>query len=327
MERTRKRKYLTEKAYPVKQNFFMRLWYTSTNTYSESIFINSAKLYKYTDLEKASFCTGTVLTLKDSNKDVSAVVLCKGTFEQMERLESLLEDLAEANCETADVITKVSEKLKHSFNDKPTSQLIPNYSDDTDIENDVPEVRVEQRKYLALKRSTEHVRKPSNIPEKSESLSRRSAYNTKENETKTCKDTTPTSHLVLAELRVQSTILKSLVEEFRILNSSLKYLRDADVMIPKSNMTFDGYDGTFTLASIKSPNPNIFARNFLRKRFTKQQLYNKILCPRGQSTRAAFAEEETEELQIALTSWYGTEYSWKSVVMSVNQFLREMKEK
>ena len=324
MERTRKRKHLTEKGYPVKQNFFIRLWYTSTNTYSESIFINSAKLYKYTDLEKASICTGTVLTLKDSNTDVSAVVLCKGTFEQMEGLESLLEDLADGNCETDDVITKVSQKLKDTVSDKPVRQT--NYSDDTDIE-EVPEIRMEQRKCFALKRSTEHVRKTSDRPEKTEGVSRtcRPAYNSKENEKKTSKDATPTSHLILAELRVQSTILKSLVEEFRILNSSLKYLREVDVAIPKNNMTFDGYDGAFSLASIKSPNPNVFARNFLRKRFTKQQLSTMILCPRGKTTKTEFSEEEVEKLQTALSSWYGTEYSWKAVVMSVNQFLRETK--
>lgn len=308
MERTRKRKHLTEKGYPLKQNFFMRLWYTSTNTYSESVFINSAKLYKYTDLEKASIGRGTVLTLKDGNTDVSALVLCKGTLEQMEGLENLLEELAEANYETDDVLAKVNQELKNAFYDKPVQQ--EKDADDTDIENEIPEIETEKRKCFALRRSSEHVRKIS-VPEK-----------------KMSKDTspTPTSHLILAELRVQSTILKSLVEEFRQLNSSLKYLREVDVAIPKSNKTYDGHDGTsFTLASIKSSNPNVFARNFLRKRFTQEQLSNMILCPRGRTTKAEFSEEEIENLQSALSSWYGTEYSWKTVVLSVNQFLRETK--
>ena len=95
-----------------------------TNTYSESIFTND-------DLEEASIGTGTVLSVKYNNTDVSAVVLCKGTLEQMEGLESLLEDLADANWETDDVMTKGRKSIKSwkipsltNLFDKQTIQVI-----------------------------------------------------------------------------------------------------------------------------------------------------------------------------------------------------------
>lgn len=135
-----------------------------------------------------------------------------------------------------------------------------------------------------------------------------------------------TSQLILVELRVQTTVLKQLAFNIRELTKSLQSLTGgSDRNLPKIDKEFEGYEGPFMLSSISSQSPNVFARNFVRKRHPVEVLHNKILCPLGKTDKQALPEEDNKDLHEALISWFGSEYSWRSVTLSVNQFLREIK--
>jgi hypothetical protein len=299
------------------QKFHIRLWFTTTNTYSESIYVNDAKLYKYSNEEKSSIKAGTVLSLKEGNDDITAVVLARGAFEKMEQLGPYLEELAKDRCATSEVLQKVSNRM--------TSVDHESSENDTDeaLEPASSAVEREKAKLYSLKKTKGRV---FSSPSSFDAASTVNCEN-KKNPDRLPKDTStsPTSHLILAEMRVQSTLLRSLNDEFRKLNQSLRFLRESGHDIPKEDAIYVGFDGPFSLSSISAPNANVFARNFIRKRFSSDELSSLILCPKGKTKRKSIEGKDCEDLHDALRKWFGHEFSWNSVTASVNQFLREAK--
>ena len=293
--------------YQEKPNFFMRLWFTSTNTYSGTLHVNSAKLYRYSDVEKWEFRSGTVLTLKDGNESVGAVVLARGEWKQMEALNPHLETLADEKCDTGEVLRRV-ETIVTNVQSTDTESVDSKHSETPNV----PSIVVsEQKKEAVLMRSLKK--------------NARNATSMSNNSSK--DDSVPTSHMILAEMRIHTSLLRSLNDQFRELNRLLRIqFKDYSNDTPKEDATYQGVDGPFTLSSIASSNPNVFARKFIRKSFTLQELAKMILCPKGKTNRTEFAVTDVERLQSALNHWYGNSYSWTTIVHSVNQFLREVKE-
>ena len=135
-----------------------------------------------------------------------------------------------------------------------------------------------------------------------------------------------TSHLILAELRVQTMLLRNIDNNTKENNQILRSLRgDDQENLPMDDAVFQGVDGPFHLSSLCAINPNTFARDFLRKTYTKENLSKKILCPKGRSLREPFSEEETDKLRSALRCWFGENYNWCLVTASVNQSIRDLK--
>lgn len=357
MEEKRKRKIAPGK-FREKLNFFMRLWFTTSNSYSDTIHVNNAKLYRYSDEEKSMFRSGTVLTLKDGNQEFGAIVLAKGTFQKMEQLTDHLEQMAETKCQTGEVLKTVSNLIEQGHPEKSAQSNETDDATDEDL-NQCPlsmsgdtQLQREKKKLFSLKRtkrmapntSTYSQIFTSSVPSKesagyahsfskepgvdaSSSISKgNAAVAFSSPYSRSPKENSSTSQLVLAELRVHSAVMRQLVDQFKELNQSLRYLRHADFEYPKEDATFDGFEGPFTLSSINASNPNVFARNFLRKKYPLTYLSNRILCPKGKSCRVEFTVHEVESLQRALRNWYGNEFSWKCVVLSVNQFLRDIKD-
>ena len=112
-------------------SFYMRLWYSKTNTYSETVFVNNSMFYKYSSEEKAAFRPGMFIKVKEANNDIKAIILCKGTFEAMEALEPYLEDMAEERVETSEVLKRIDDQYKK------ISAVESSSSDSDSLESDV----------------------------------------------------------------------------------------------------------------------------------------------------------------------------------------------
>ena len=127
------------------------------------------------------------------------------------------------------------------------------------------------------------------------------------------------TNLVLAEMRVQTTILNKILREQKELNKSLMHLREPDDGHPCENATYNGINGQFTLDSLGTTNPNIFARRFLKNRIEPEKLFSSILCPKGKTERTPISKAEVSLLEQALTKYFGVSYSWKSVVLTFSK--------
>jgi len=308
-----------EPKFLTKPVFFLRLWFTSTNTYSETVYVNSTQLYKYSNNEKANFSSGSVIKLRVNNEDVSAVILARGSFEDMERLSPQLEEMAALSYETDEVLRSIeksvdTQKLKH----------VEKQNADTDSQSgadDDNEISKEKRKLELLKTPRMRGQSAGRSLQSSSSVEPPNLSTLTES-----TDKATTSQLILVELRVQTTVLKQLSSNMREMAKGLQSLTlGSDRNLPKNDKEFNGYEGPFTLSSISSTNPNVFARNFVRKIHPVEFLHNRILCPLGKTDKQALPEEDHKNLQDALNSWFGPDFSWRTVTLSVNQFLREIK--
>lgn len=336
MDLPSKRRRIQANKFPVKQNFFLRLWFSSTNTYSETLHINNAQFYKYDDEEKSTFQNGTVVTLKEGNKEVSAIVLARGTYDRMEQLTSYLEGLADEHCHTGEVIRRIHLRSQDQLSDSESNH----------------ETTKEKAKIDAL-RSAIHAKEDRHVQSDDDTQSYHTSEDDEFNKENVCvKEVKPphtlhrskchvslrskdkltsegrrsASHLILAELRLLTSLFRNLVDEFRNLNDRLRFLQDeSDIELPKQDAIFNGHEGEFSLSSIQSQNPNIFARNFIRKKFSINDLSTQILCPRGRTERDSIRDEDVQDLKRAIQLWFGSAYSWRAIVSSVNQMLREIK--
>ena len=71
------------------------------------MYVNNAPFYKYTDDEKTELKCGTVITLCENNENISGVILARGTFEAMEGLAPILEDLAKEGYDIDEVLCRI----------------------------------------------------------------------------------------------------------------------------------------------------------------------------------------------------------------------------
>lgn len=315
--------------------------------------MNSSVFNKYSEEEKNNFTVGQRVTVKDRNENVTAVILCRGSFEKMESLESDLEEMALSGYKTSDAVSRLEKILS-----KETS--------DTDIENDsndeIVKPKLKRQNAMPNPCRIQNRGKPDSFLNQifRESTSKQDSLQEKEITLEKKKISALTNqsviqttifadkngdrdkadkiedlsglrsalHLVVAELRLQTSVLKRLVDVSIDLNESLSYLKCSDIDdLPKESAVYQGIDGEFTLESLNSINPSIFARDFLRKSYHLSLLKTKILCPKGKTTKIPFSDAEVQKLQEALRKWYGHKYLWKVVVASVNQFLRDLKDK
>lgn len=318
-----KRRKISIQRFSSKPNFYLRIWFPKTNTYSETLHVNHAIFYKYTDEEKNDFKAGHSVFLKDNGKEVKGLILATGSFEKMNFLENQLEEMADNHSATDDVLNKIHKTINEGSDyssqddddDEPKRELEP-------VSKIRKTISQEKQKVLQLKKSFPAGNNDSAVTKRPHpNEENRSQTGTVLNK----KDFV--SNLMLAEMRVQTTLLKLIHEDMRELNKSLLHLREPDENIPRENATLNGLEGTFTLESLSAANPNIFARRLLKLRHTVEDLSNSILCPKGKTSRKPFKNEEVVVLQDALKKWFGSEFSWKAVVLSVNQFLRELKAK
>lgn len=320
MQTTKRSRIQTSKSFGcVASHDYIRIWYTGTNTYSDSLYLNGPSLSKYSSEEKDMMSKGVSVTLKDGGNTVKGVILGRGSFEKMESLETLLEELSSEHAQTSTILERVDRRLMALSEDDVSED-----SDDSDDTSYIPPVK----KATPLQ-SKACSSKSSNILSTIEKENRkvRSVEHILETVPPVVKKDTSidaTNTLILAELRIMSMLLRKVVTSIDNMGEALKVLQPEKEDIPSEDAEIVGYDGVmFTLSSIASQNPCVFARNFLRKRYSQTYLGTKILCPRGTTKKTAFTEAEVNDLKAAVTSWFGNTYNWKVVVGSVNQFLRD----
>ena len=237
MDSRPQRKRKAENKYPMKQNFLLRLWYTTTNTYSESMYVNNAQLYKYSDDQKAKFKCGTVITLKENNESISGVILARGTFEAMERLTPVLEDLANKGYDTDDVLCHIYRVNNASGGSdylapRPAERNEVHESVDADesldesVETDVARERKWMKLLLSAKDRQNSLTCMTDdiVISKAVNNDRRlKSHDSNENSSTKQSDTKFTSNLISAELRVQTTILQHIDSK---LSENNQLLRD-----------------------------------------------------------------------------------------------------
>lgn len=278
------------------------------------MYVNNAQFSSYTDTEKAGFKKGTITRLRENGHDVSAIILAQGSYNAMEKLEPYLEEWA-VKCFDTDRVMNELETLpkakEKKSNCESTRRLnLPDDENSNSDETDDPEkneIALEKKKLKLMRQPTEslspslsspayqpkknkpQLRKPipfSSIPA-SPPYQRNIQPQMRLAMATTSKSVSPsdnpkglephsTSQLILAELCVQTTVVKQLSTNQLELAKALKSKR-CDQIFPKVDKRFDGYRGPFMLSSISSPNPNIFARNFLRQLHPPSVLKNMIL--------------------------------------------------
>lgn len=328
--------------------FYLRLWYTQTNSYSETIHVNNAMLYRHSMESKHNLRKGSVISVRVNNEDINGVVLCRGTFEEMEALEPQLERFAEERYDTTDVLSKLevgNENLHDEHSDPVVEPLEP-----IDIVKEKKRIRLlkgvkvsrksqdrlehdftcKPNTSFAIEEKQNPTVREGNISSDSTSsksfhLKRKYKPNSVFMDGERSDDSRSTSNLILAELRVQTTLLRSFDVRMRENNQLLHAIRGDEVELPKTDSVFEGIGGPFRLSSLCTANPSVFAREFLRKMYTLEDLSNKILCPKGKSIRKAFTDAEVAILHDALKSWFGEHYNWLMVRSSINQFIRDIK--
>lgn len=324
---SQRKKYRAPSKYSESPKFYMRLWYTKTNTYSETLHVNNNVFYKYSLEEKAAFSRGTVLCIRQNNKDIHCVVLSLGTFQAMEALSGHLERFAEEQYDTNTVLGEMKKMAERRQSD--TDVDFSDSEESSGNEEISREITKVNEMKAARKRpfSIDRQAGSSGVKMSRYSLERQNCFNhgTVSSTKKTDKTEKSTSHLILAELRVQTTILRNIENYTKDSNQALRFLRGDDVTLPMDDAVFEGNDGPFRLSSLSGVNPNVFARDFLKKTYTKEVLSMKILCPKGRSAREPFSQNEIDNLRTALHSWFGENYNWCLVTASVNQYIRDLK--
>lgn len=305
--------------------------------------------YKYTFEEKSVFQPGHVITVKEEGKSVNGVILAVGQYHRLESLEPVLEEMAKNQCRTQAVLQRVEREL--SVNNMVT-RCESDVTGSEDMSSDEgrdrgdsftasqsSQLRKEMTKVAQLFKSTSHnaieigpridsddlliPETPPN-PIKSNHKANLSTDKRSSNIKKVEASDMQLQQLMLAELRVQSTIMNNVLTELKDLNKSLSSYLGMESEYPKENATFNGLDGPFTLDSLESVVPTIFARRFLKQRLPLDVLSNSILCPKGKTDRTAISSSESKALQEALQKYFGTHYVWKAVVLSVNQMMRQL---
>lgn len=100
----------SNRQYTVKRPY-CRLWFTGTNTFSETLYLNSGIFSRYSADDKEQFTAGQPIVLRENNKDVKAIILALGLYEKMEALEALLQEMADENADTQSILEKVGESI------------------------------------------------------------------------------------------------------------------------------------------------------------------------------------------------------------------------
>ncbi|PAA51793.1 hypothetical protein BOX15_Mlig010160g5 [Macrostomum lignano] len=133
------------------------------------------------------------------------------------------------------------------------------------------------------------------------------------------------SDLLLLEARVQTGLLKKII---RLQEEGNELLRQGfgfnDEVVSKEDQVIAGCDGRpFRLSQLPLP-PNLFAREFVLRKFGEQLCETTIIEPHGRSERIAMDVDSVQAIRSVLDHWFGTGYSWKFVRNSLNQMFRDM---
>lgn len=278
---------------------------------------------------------GVYTSVRDGQVDVKAVVLARGNVEKMEPLETVLSKMAQEGANTSDISNAVDKRIHALDMDEISS------SDDEYVplrSKGIIQKEKKLQKVLEYNFNSATSIPTTSMPSTSNSaitfpITSFSATSTPTGATMASSsdkqastdpfEMTQLLRLILAEMRVQTTLQRKILSINEEQKVALSLFKEEEQVIPAGDAEHDGIDGRFSLSSIKSENPCVFARNFMKKKYSKDYLTNKIMCPKGKTTRIAFPEGEVADLKTAVESWYGNTVNWKLVVASVNQFIRD----
>lgn len=295
---------------------FVRLWFTKTNSYSPPVYINSPIFYKYNAAEKKEFQRGKTLFVKEGRTDIPAIILAVGEFEKLQDMDDILESLAEEGASTDTVVARIrSHQYAQVEMDLDDTDKDPDWvssSSSTASHQSLEETTIfqmELNKVNALKKSVKGTSSTNcnQIPSapvlgaESQSKRRMKSYSTPlsacqqigsssesvcTSGTKLSDSGASISHLLLAEMRLQTMILKRVLQMNENIHAQLVALNGVDTndVIIDADRVIVAQDGTqFNIRELSSHNPSIFVRHFLRKKYETDFLKAHIIDPKGQT--------------------------------------------